>query len=189
MVNYIKHMLSTAAYQAVVPKYETDLLRWRQQAAQAGSEQAFTSLTELRLDLINTHHEMAKTSVSVVHDVLWSEAHASHDQKSPTQHVQTSAEDIKISPEDAVSKPSTVTGLRKAKPADLGKLSDNFSELDARLRAIIAALNDDIQLVIGSMQIQDAKAMQRQADLTMQLTQMTMRQTEVSVRQTRWTVA
>jgi Mg2+ and Co2+ transporter CorA len=103
--------------------------------------------------------------------------------------MQTSAEDTKIGPEDVVSKAFIATGLSKPKPADLSKLSDTFSDLDARLRAIIVALNDDIQIVIGSVQIQDAKAMKRQADLTMQLTETTMRQTEVSIRQTRWTVA
>jgi hypothetical protein len=71
----------------------------------------------------------------------------------------------------------------------MSKLPETFSELDNRLRTIIAALNDEIGIVIGSVQIQDAKAMKKQAELTMQLTDSTMRQTEISVRQTRWTVA
>jgi Mg2+ and Co2+ transporter CorA len=188
-VNYIKHLLSTSAYQAVVPKLERDLLEWRQRAAQAGIEEAFSFLTELRLDLINTHQTMAETGGSVVHDVLRSEAHANQGQRSPAQNVQTTTEATMIGPEDAASTSFHATGLRKPKPADLSKLSETFTDLDARLRAIITALNDDIQIVIGSVQIQDAKAMKRQADLTMQLTETTIRQTEVSVRQTRWTVA
>lgn len=189
VINYVKHMLSTAAYEAVVPRLEIDLLEWRQKAARADSEKAFSFLTELRLDLINTHQIMAKTSGSVVYEALRSEAHADQGRESPAQHMQMSAEDTMIRPGDAAPRVFSVTGLRRPKPADLSKLSDTFSELDARLRAIIAALNDDIQIVIGSVQIQDAKAMKRQADLTMQLTETTMRQTEVSVRQTRWTVA
>jgi hypothetical protein len=189
VANYIKHMLSAAAYQAIMPRLETELLEWRQRAAQADSDQAFSFLTKLRVELINAHQEMVKTSGTVVHEVLWSESNADRGEKSPAQHMQTSAEDTKIGPEDVVSKAFIATGLSKPKPADLSKLSDTFSDLDARLRAIIVALNDDIQIVIGSVQIQDAKAMKRQADLTMQLTETTMRQTEVSIRQTRWTVA
>jgi hypothetical protein len=190
VVNYMKHMLSVAAYQAIMPRMETELLEWRQKAAQADSEKAFSLLTDLRLDLINNHQEMAKTSAVVVHDVLWSEARANQGRNSPAQHTQASVDiNTNIGPGETASKAFTATGLWKSRPADLSKLSDTFSDLDARLRAIGAALNDDIQIVIGSVQVQDAKAMKRQADLTMQLTETTMRQTEVSVRQTRWTVA
>lgn len=145
-------------------------------------------LTDLRRDLIDTHQNMAMASREVGFRVNSFEVYAQH-QISPAQDVQRPAEDTMIGVEDAVSEAFSMIGSRKAKPADLSKLSDTFSELDVRLRAIIAALNDDIQIVIGSVQISDAKAMKRQADLTIQLTETTMRQTEVSVRQTRWTVA
>lgn len=85
-------------------------------------------------------------------------------------------------------KATTAIGSQKSKAADMSKLHETFSELDARLRAVIAALNDEIQVVIGSVQIQDAKATKQQADLTLQLTEFTVRQTEISVRQTRWTI-
>jgi hypothetical protein len=131
---------------------------------------------------------MATTSGSTVQGVNHFEAYAQH-QRSPAQDVQGSAEDTMIGVEDAVPQAFSMTGSRKTNPTDLSKLSETFSELDARLHAIIAALNDDIQIVIGSAQIQDSKVMKRQADLTMLLTQTTMHQTNVPVRQTRWTVA
>jgi hypothetical protein len=108
---------------------------------------------------------------------------------SSAEHTQTSAQNTTFGSKDAAPEGVPVTGSRNPKAAEFTKLSETFSELDARLRAITADLNDDIQIVIGSVQIQDAKAMKRQADLTMQLTETTMRQTEVSIRQTRWTVA
>jgi hypothetical protein len=190
-----KYVLSAAAFQALVPNLEVQLLRRRQRAAQTDNERAFSMLTNFRRDLINIHHTMANASESLVLHALWVEAlqtHANQEEKSSTQHTQSPAEDTMVGSSSMKAAPKFAThwtGLRKSKPADLSKLSETFSDLDARLRAIISALNDDIQIVIGSVQIQDAKAMKRQADLTMQLTETTMRQTEVSVRQTRWTVA
>ena len=188
LAGFFALMLSTAAYQALVSNLEMDLLKRRQRATQIDNEQAFSILTDLRRDLTNAHQPMTRTSGVVADDLLQLEASGHQIQKSPVQHM---AEDTTTGPEGAVPRVLSAKRLRKikSKPADLSKLSKTFSELDVRLRALITALNDDIQIVIGSVQIQDAKAMKRQADLTMQLTQTTMRQTEVSVRQTRWTVA
>lgn len=146
-------------------------------------------LTNFRRALIDIHQSMATTSRLVVHRVNYLKAHVDQGQGSPAQGMQASAEDSVVGVEDAAPKPFSVTGSQRLKAADLSKLPDTFSELDVRLRAIIASLNDDIQIVIGSVQIQDAKAMKRQADLTLQLTESRMRQTEVSARQSRWTVA
>jgi len=176
------YMLSTAAYQVLVRNLETEFLGRRHRAAKTDNERAFSMLTDLRRDLINTHQNMATSGRFMVKHVKFLGARADQRQRSPGQDIQASAE-------DTVPKAYSVTGPQGKKQADLSKLSEIFSDLDARLRTIIAALNEDIQIVIGSVQIQDARAMKRQADLTMQLTQATMRQTEVSVRQTRWTVA
>lgn len=189
VVTYFEYMLSTAAYQARVTNLEKELLERRHRAAKTDNEQAFSMLTVLRRDLISTHQNTAASSGLVLVRVNDLETLVGRAQRPSTQDMQASVEVTMVGDEDRAPKASPGTGLRKSKPADLSKLSDTFSELDARLRAIIAALNDDIQIVIGSVQVQDAKAMKRQADLTIQLTETTMRQTEVSVRQTRWTVA
>lgn len=185
-VRFIEFMMSAAAYRALVPTLELKLVDWRQRAAQFDNERAFSMLTDLRRDLTITHQRMAKASSSSVDNVLFPEDSS---RLSPAEHTQTSTEDTMLGSKDAAPKVISATGSRNPKAADFNKLSETYSELDARLRALIAALNDDIQIVIGSVQIQDAKAMKRQADLTMQLTETTMRQTEVSIRQTRWTVA
>ena len=185
-VRFIELMMSAAAYQAIISRLELKIVDQRLRAAQDDIEQAFSMLTDLRHELTITHQRMAKTSslrvdiMLLLEDSSW---------LSPAEHTQTSAEDTTFGSKDAAPKRIPATGSRSPKAADINKLSETFSELDARLRAMIAALNDDIQVVIGSVQIQDAKAMKRQADLTMQLTETTMRQTEVSIRQTRWTVA
>lgn len=190
MVDYVTLMLSTAAYQALVPNLEVELLERRQMAAQSDNEQAFLMLTNFRRNLTNNHQSMAKTSDSVVHSVPWSAMYSNQGEKPSAELMEMLAEDTRVgsTSNDAAPGLSWAAGLRKLKPADLSKLSNTFSDLDVKLRSIIAALNDDIQIVIGSVQIQDAKAMKLQADLTMELTKTTMHQTKVSIRQTRWTV-
>lgn len=189
VANHFSEMLSTAAYQALVRDLEMELLERRQKAAQTDNERAFKMLTNLRRDLIDAHQNMAVTGGLISYAVNRRKDGADQGQRSPAQDVQASAEDSMSGVEDAAPKASSMTGSRIKKPADLSKLTNTFNDLDTRLRAIIAALNDDIQIVIGSVQVQDAKAMKRQAELTMKLTQTTMRQTQVSLRQTWWTVA
>jgi hypothetical protein len=47
-------MLSAAAYQALVPNLETELLEQRPRAAEFDDEWAFTMLTNFRRDFIDT---------------------------------------------------------------------------------------------------------------------------------------
>ena len=150
------------------------------------NERAYSLLTGLRRDLTYVHEYMAETSSALAS--LQLDAHRG--QEPPAQHISMPSDDSLSSPGDGIAPTaSPAIGSREQKIADLSKLTGTFSELDSKLRVVIAALNDEIQIVIGSVQIQDAKAVKRQADLTMQLTESIMRQTEVSVRQTRWTVA
>lgn len=185
-VRFLEFILSAAAYRALVPTLELKLVEWRQRATQVDNERAFSMLTDLRRYFTIAHQSMARTSSSSVDVMLSFEDLV---RLSSAEHTQTSAQNTTFGSKDAAPEGIPVTGSRNPKAAEFTKLSETFSELDARLRAITADLNDDIQIVIGSVQIQDAKAMKRQADLTMQLTETTMRQTEVSIRRTRWTVA
>ena len=192
MAGHFSCMLATSAYQGLVSNLEAEFLRRRQLAtnAQTDNERASLMLTNLRRDLTKTHEHMARTSSSVDFVLALMHSCAHLGQEAPDQHAERPAEDTASAPGDEVPKVLLyAAGSRRSKPGDPSKLSETFSDLDARLRATIAALNDEIQIVIGSVQIQDAKAMKRQADWTMKLTESIMRQTEVSVRQTRWTVA
>ena len=150
------------------------------------NERAYSLLTGLRRDLTYVHEYMAETSSALAS--LQLDAHRG--QEPPAQHISMPSDDSLSSPGDGIAPTaSPAIGSREQKIADLSKLTGTFSELDSKLRVVIAALNDEIQIVIGSVQIQDAKAMKRQADWTMKLTESTVRQTEVSIRQTGWTVA
>ena len=181
--------LVASAYQALLANLEIAFFETRQRATVADNRQAFLLLTNLRRDLTKSHEHMARASRSVAGNVISSQARTHRDQQSSSPHKPRSAEGTTSGLEEEEATIASTVDSRRLKTADPSKLFETFNELDARLRALIAALNDEIQIVIGSVQIQDAKAMKRQADLTMQLTESTMRQTEVSVRQTRWTVA
>lgn len=69
---------------------------------------------------------------------------------------------------------SQIPRKRETHTSDPMGLREVFKELDDRIRIVIAALNDEIQITIGSVQIQDAKK-------TQQLT-------EATVRQANWTM-
>lgn len=60
-------------------------------------------------------------------------------------------------------------------------MPDTYTRLDDRIRLVIAALNEEIQIAIGSVQVQDAKKMRR-------LTELTVRLTESAINQARWTI-
>ena len=182
-------MLAASAYQALVTDLEVDFLRRRRLATnvQNDNERAFLMLTNLRRDLTSTHEHMASTSSSVDLALAFSHSDA-HLGPASNQDAEGPSEHTASTPADGPPKALSAAGSRRSESAGLSKLSETFNDFDARLRATIVALNDETQIVIGSVQIQDAKAMKLQADLTMELTKTTMHQTKVSIRQTRWTV-
>lgn len=184
VADHFSCMLATSAYQKLVTNLEVEFLRRRQLATnvQTGNERAFLMLTNLRHDLTKTHEHMARTSSSIDFVLALTQPDALRAQEPPAQYITMTPGHSMDSPGDRIAPTaSPAAGSRKQKTADLSKLTETFSELDSRLRVLIAALNDEIQIVIGSVQIQDAKAMKRQADLTMELRQSTVRQTEVSI--------
>lgn len=61
------------------------------------------------------------------------------------------------------------------------ELPGTVAEYDSRFRLMISALNDEIRLVIGTVQIEDAKKTREQIELTVQLT-------EMAIHQARWTM-
>ena len=180
--------MATAAYQARVTNLEMEFLEKRQMGTQADNEEAFSLLTNLRRVLTSNHEYMARSRILIVEYVNSSQAHGYQDQKSSAEQTQMSMEETKSPTEDEAPKKFSTRGSQEARSTDISKLLEKFEGLDNKLRAIIAALNDEIGVVIGSVQIQDAKDARRQAELTVQLTESTKRQTDVSVRQTGWTV-
>jgi hypothetical protein len=159
-------LFAISVCQEAVAVLETIFLQTRQRATRASNEEAFKVLTYLRRRITIAHEMVSATRVSVNMTVLQPIQGAS-----PPE-----AKDEKITAANSLGhqNPDTSTATI-SKKADVNNISATFKDLDDRLRNVIAAMNDEIQIVIGSIQLEDAKAMRQQADLTM--------------RQTKWTVA
>lgn len=59
--------------------------------------------------------------------------------------------------------PTTAT-FRHAQAMDIRNLPDSFEKMEERISAITRAINQEIQVVIGSVQVEDAKTMKRQTE-------------------------
>lgn len=71
--------------------------------------------------------------------------------------------------------------LRDQTAADINKLPEQFAELDSRLSKVIEAVNDEITIVIGYVQVEDARKSRELTELTVKLTESTMRQAKWTV--------
>jgi hypothetical protein len=173
-------LFAISACREAVAVLETTFLNTRQRATRTSNEEAFKMLTNLRRHITTAHDKVSTNRVSVNITVLQLIQGAS-----PPE-----AKDEKITAAKNLGhqNPNTST-TTISKEANVNNISVTFEELDERLRNVIAAMNDEIQIVIGSVQLEDAKAMRQQANLTMRLTESTMQQTKIAMRQTKWTVA
>jgi Mg2+ and Co2+ transporter CorA len=61
------------------------------------------------------------------------------------------------------SAPDTVI-LRHAQSMDIRNLPDSFEKMEERVSAMTRAINQELQVVIGSVQVEDAKTMKRQTE-------------------------
>lgn len=58
----------------------------------------------------------------------------------------------------------TTAIFRHAQSMDIRNLPDSFEKMEARVSAMTRAINQEIQVVIGSVQVEDAKTMKRQTE-------------------------
>jgi Mg2+ and Co2+ transporter CorA len=59
--------------------------------------------------------------------------------------------------------PDTVI-FRHTQSMDIRNLPDSFEKMEERVSAMTRAINQEIQVVIGSVQVEDAKTMKRQTE-------------------------
>lgn len=72
--------------------------------------------------------------------------------------------------------------------ANMERLSATFAELHPRFLMMISSVNDEIRLVIGAVQIDDAQKTREQTELTTHPTELSVRLTESTVQQAKWTI-
>jgi hypothetical protein len=164
----ISCLLATSVCEEAVAVSKTTFLETRQRATRISNEEAFKMLTNLRRHITTVHDKVSTTRALAKRAVEYEKGKAT---------------------ESLQNQNYGATATTSSKNANINNFQATFEDLDDKLRDIIAAMNDEIRIVIGSVQLEDAKAMRQQADLTMRLTESTMQQTKIAMRQTKWTVA
>lgn len=171
-------MLAAQAWQGSVERLERNFIGIRQKlfAENVESEQAFRSLTSFRRRIIDTHRRFVETRERVVAEMAlvtnW-------------VGVQNHTDGTSIETEVIPGPSDAARSRQQADPRNLPKL---FEDIDQRMRAIMAVLAEEIQLLIGYAQVQDAKLMREQNAQTVRQTELALDLARATKRQAEWTI-
>lgn len=146
-------LLTESTWQLAISNLEYRWQRVRCEVTKLAYDESFSSLTGLRRQVADAHdliiqskeaftRTMKETGLWVVNgrvitaDEFWS------------------------------SKPGATTTaiFRHAQSMDVRNLPDSFQNMEQRMSAMTLAINQEIQVVIGSVQVEDAKTMKRQTE-------------------------
>lgn len=161
-------MLAASAWQGTVERLERDFIGIRQgiAAGKMENEQAFRSLTGFRRSLIDAHRLFVETKGRIVAEIAsvssWVERHKKINEKSPA--------------------------ARFKQQADARNLPRTLEKLDETTSTIMASLNEEIQLLIGYAQVQDAKLMRQQTTQTVRQTELALDLAKSTKQQAEWTI-
>lgn len=160
-------MLAASPWQGTVERLERDFIGIRQgiAAGKMENEQAFRSLTGFRRSLIDAHRLFVETKGRIVAEIAsvssWVERHKKINEKSPAAHFK--------------------------QQADARNLPRTLEKLDETTSTIMASLNEEIQLLIGYAQVQDAKLMRQQTTQTVRQTELALDLAKSTKQQAEWT--
>lgn len=146
-------LLTEASWQLAISKLETKWQRLRCWVVKLPGDESFKMLTGLR------------RQVADAQDLI------SHSKFCFTRAVQETGLWIvngRIISADEFwsSRPGAPTTaiFRRAQSMDVRNLPDSFQNMEQRMSAMTLAINQEIQVVIGSVQVEDAKTMKRQTE-------------------------
>jgi hypothetical protein len=143
----------------LVTQLESELQQLRQEATMIAGDQAFIRLTGLRRRLADAYGMLAETRKTVDNELK---------ESYPVWNVERkalSAEEFWSEERAQRGKPVTVR-RRRAQSMDIRDLPELLEELLERIKTMTQTVNEEIQMVIGSVQVEDARVMRRQTEWT-----------------------
>lgn len=163
-------MLCLSAWQSEVEEFEQKWKNVRLDIPRVDSDQAFVRLADYRRKLGDLRKRMIPDATLAQHFLqVFDRGRMPQD-----RHVQgTTTSDTTTMRQTSGSLPSRI--------ADARTFADKFAELEKRMGVISEELNDEIPIVIGYVQIEDAKKSRELTELTVALTKST-------IQQARWTM-
>ena len=156
-------LLAESTWRLAVSTLETTLQGLRHKATKLSGDEAFPMLTSFRREISDVQMLMTETRKRCVDIVEGAECWRVDGLIENAYRFWS-------------QKPSVATAALSshAQSMDIRNLPDALGRLDGRINAMMKTVNEEIQVVIGSVQVEDAKTMKRQ--------------TEKMKRQTEWTV-
>ena len=149
-------LLTESIWQLTVASLDNKLQRLRREAANESSNKAFSLLKDFRRQIADARMLIAELRERHILAVGEAESWL-------VDKVSVSVDDFWSQDR---SKPAPVV-FGRAQFMDMRNLPESMETLENRINAMTQAINEEIQVVIGSVQIEDADTMKRQAELTM----------------------
>jgi len=161
-------LLVESTWQLAVASLDSRLQRLRRQAANETSDKAFSLLKDFRREVADARMLVAELIEHYVQAVGEAESWLVASRSEPGQSQKTKKLGVDEFWLQERSKPAPVI-FGRAQSMDIKNLLETLEKLEQRINAMTKTVNEEIQVVIGSVQIEDAKTMKRQAEWTVVL--------------------
>ena len=153
-------LLAETSWRRLVAQLESRVLHELQrEATTIAGDQAFAHLTNFRRRLAGVHGRLAETQ-SLAKLKLMNDS-SSWDVGGKSVSAEAFWSEDRPRPK--------VVGVIKARSIDIRDLPEMLVELLKRVQTMTRAVNEEIQMVIGSVQVEDARVMRRQTEWTVVL--------------------
>lgn len=161
-------LLVESTWQLAVASLDSRLQRLRRKAANETSDKAFSLLKDFRRQIADARMLIAELREHYIQAVgeaeSWIVATSGGSGK-PQKTEKLGVEKFWLQER---TKPAPVI-FGRAQSMDIKNLPETLEKLEQKINAMTQTVNEEIQVVIGSVQIEDAKTMKRQAEWTVVL--------------------
>ena len=155
-------LLVESNWRVSVTQLESKLQQLRREATTIAGDQAFAGLTDLRRQIADAYVMLAETREAVDNALKASYIVWNVDGKD------LSAEEFWSEQRGQLGQSVTMIQYR-AQSIDIRDLPIMLEEFLERIKAMTQTVNEEIQMVIGSVQVEDARVMRRQTEWTVVL--------------------
>lgn len=146
-------LLAESSWQLAISTLESKWQRVRCKVTKQAGDESFMMLTALRRQVADAQNFIAEAKASFTRTVKETGVWAVNGRL-------TNADEFWSSRAGA---PATAV-FRHAQSMDIRNLPDSFEKMEEKINALTRAINQEIQVVIGSVQVEDAKTMKRQTE-------------------------
>jgi Mg2+ and Co2+ transporter CorA len=146
-------LLTESSWQLAISALEYKWQRIRSSVTKLAGDESFMMLTRLRRQVADAHDLIAESKGIFAQTI------------NETGRWIVNGKTISADEFWSGRPGATSTAIfRRAQAMDMRNLHDSFEKMEERVSAMTRAINQEIQVVIGSVQVEDAKTMKRQTE-------------------------